>query len=148
MNLAALKQLEIYRLTIYRQAYYMDGAMTETERNPHELLPLHHSEFHILLPLTGGSLHGYRIMQQVGIQTEGKMRMGPGTLYGAIKRLLTAALIEEDAARPDPEFDDSRRRYYRLTSFGRKVVIAEAKRLNHLVQIARTKRLLPNTGDM
>lgn len=81
-------------------------------------------------------------MQEVAARTEGKMRLGPGTLYGSIKRMIHDGLIEESGERPDPELDDERRRYYRLTSFGQRVVQAEALRLEQLVRIARSKHLL------
>jgi len=81
-------------------------------------------------------------MREVTTQTEGKMRLGPGTLYGTIKRMLADGWIEESDERPDPELDDERRRYYRLTDFGQKVVRAEAERLSSLVSVARAKRLV------
>ena len=81
-------------------------------------------------------------MREVTTQTEGKMRLGPGTLYGTIKRILADGWIEESDERPDPELDDERRRYYRLTDFGQKVVRAEAERLSSLVSVARAKRLV------
>src|SRR5205085_1150969 len=96
---------------------------------PDELLPLTPAVFHILLALTDHELHGYGIMQEVTTNTQGQVRMGPGTLYGTVKRIIAAGLIEESDERPDPELDDERRRYYRLTDLGRQVAIAEAKRL-------------------
>ncbi len=116
--------------------------MKHTQREPEELLPLTPAVFHILLALADGERHGYGIMQEITQRTEGRMRMGPGTLYGTIKRLLADGLIEESGARPDPSLDDERRRYYRLTSFGVRVVRAEAYRLAQLVQIAEAKHLL------
>jgi DNA-binding PadR family transcriptional regulator len=86
--------------------------------------------------------HGYGIMQEVAARTNGELRLGPGTLYGSIKRMLAKDLIEESDERPDPALDDERRRYYRLTDFGRRVVTAEAERLAQLVDIARTKQVL------
>ena len=109
---------------------------------PEELLPLTPPVFHILLALTDGERHGYSIMQDVVSTTHGIITMGPGTLYGSIKRMLAAQLIEETDTRPDPAVDDERRRYYRLTDFGRKVAIAEAQRLESAVTQARSKRLL------
>jgi DNA-binding PadR family transcriptional regulator len=82
-------------------------------------------------------------MQEVEETTEGRVAMGPGTLYGSIKRLLRAGLIEESDERPDPALDDRRRRYYRLTGLGRRVAVAEATRLEEVVADARSKRLLP-----
>src|SRR4051812_40368453 len=96
---------------------------------PEDLLPLTSPVFHILLALSEGERHGYSIMQDVATTTQGIISMGPGTLYGSIKRMLAANLIEETDTRPDPALDDERRRYYRLTEFGRRVAIAEAQRL-------------------
>src|SRR5207253_10976236 len=100
--------------------------------------------FHILLALADGDCHGYGIMQEVERRSQGKVRLGPGTLYGSIKRLLHAGLIEESDVRPEAESDDERRRYYRLTDFGQRVAAAEAERLAHLVSVARAKSILPN----
>lgn len=102
--------------------------------------------FHILLALADKERHGYEIMREVDDRTEGKMRLGPGTLYGSIKRMLNDGLIEELDERPDPELDDERRRYYRLSDFGRRVAIAEAERLDKLVKSARAKKLLSARG--
>ena len=112
------------------------------KREPEKMLPLSPAVFHILLALADGDKHGYGIMREVAEGTGGQMRMGPGTLYGSIKRMLEQGLIEEAEQRPDPELDDERRRYYRLTDFGRKLVVAESRRLRQLVGIAQGKRLL------
>lgn len=114
-------------------------------RNPTELLPLTPAVFHILLALAAKECHGYHIMQDVESRTRGEMRIGPGTLYGSIKRLLRDGLIAETEERPDPELDDERRRYYRLTDFGHRVAAAEAERLARLVKAARAASLLPKT---
>src|ERR1700748_93733 len=106
------------------------------------LLPLTPPVFHILLALAGEERHGYGIMQDVAQQTANKMQLGPGTLYGCLKRMLTAGLVEESEERPDPALDDGRRRYYRMTSLGRRAVKAEAERLANAVTAARTRRLL------
>jgi len=103
--------------------------------------------FHIMLVLAGGENHGYAIMREVRENTQGKMRLGPGSLYGTIKRMLADGWIEESDERPDPQIDDERRRYYRLTGIGRKLVQAEAERLEQLVKVARGKKLLPNSGS-
>ena len=100
--------------------------------------------FHIMLVLADGENHGYAIMREVAEHTGGKMRLGPGSLYGTIKRMLADGWIEETDERPDPQLDDERRRYYRLTGVGRKLVQAEAERLEQLVNIARGKKLLRN----
>jgi DNA-binding PadR family transcriptional regulator len=110
--------------------------------NPQDLLPLTPAVFHILLALADGEKHGYAIMQEVETLTDGKIRLGPGTLYGSIKRLLASGMIEESDERPDPELDDERRRYYRLTDFGQRAVTAEAERLLQLVRQAKLKKLL------
>jgi DNA-binding PadR family transcriptional regulator len=112
---------------------------------PESLLPLRPSVFHILLALSDGDLHGYGIMQEVADHTAGQIKLGPGTLYGAIKRLLSEGLIVEADERPDPELDDERRRYYRLTDFGQKVLRAEVQRISQMVSVAQRKRLIPKT---
>ena len=113
-----------------------------TGRDPEELLPLSPAVFHVLLALADAERHGYGIIKEVEARTEGRVRLGPGTLYGSIKRMLEEGLIEESDERPDSELDDERRRYYRLTVFGRRVASAEAERLEGLVASARDKRLL------
>ena len=116
--------------------------MNETSpssKTPPTLTP---AAFHIMLVLADGENHGYAIMREVAENTGGKMRLGPGSLYGTIKRMLADGWIEESDERPDPELDDERRRYYRLTGVGRKLVQAEAERLEQLVDIARGKKLL------
>jgi DNA-binding PadR family transcriptional regulator len=108
-----------------------------------ELLPLTPAVFHILVALSEGERHGYAIMRQVAEDTDGSLQLGPGTLYGCLKRMLSATLIEESDERPDPTLDDERRRYYRITDFGALTVRAEAQRLATAVTAARAKRLLP-----
>lgn len=103
--------------------------------------PLTPAVFHILLALADQERHGYGIMQDVLERTNNQIRLGPGTLYGTIKRMLEAGQIEELPEREDE--NNQRRRYYKLTSAGRKTVKAEAERLERLVNIARSKRLLP-----
>ncbi len=105
-----------------------------------ELLPLTPAVFHILLSLADGERHGYRIMRDISVHTKGKLRLGPATLYRSIKHLVEDGLIEESDVRPDPALDDERRHYYRLTEFGRKVLVAELRRLEEALAIARTKR--------
>jgi DNA-binding PadR family transcriptional regulator len=104
--------------------------------------PLTPAVFHILLALADGEKHGYAIMKDVEAHTGGGVKMGPGTLYGSIKRMLAVGLIEESGQRPDPEMDDERRRYYRLTGVGARVVEAESQRLAELVKVARQKHIL------
>ena len=115
--------------------------MESFEQDPESLLPLTPAVFHILLALADGERHGYSIMQEIAAQTKGKMRLGPTTLYRSIKRMLELGLIVETEERPDPALDDERRRYYRLTSHGRYVALAEAQRLSDLVAIANEKPL-------
>ena len=117
--------------------------MNNINHNPENLLPLSPAIFHILLALADGDRHGYGIMQEVKTRTEGQVQLGPGTLYGAIKRLLKKGLIEETEERPDPELNDERRRYYRLTEFGQRVLQAETERMAQLVKQAQVKQLLP-----
>ena len=114
--------------------------MSEAGQSPNELVPLPVAQHHILLALADGEKHGYAIMREVARMTDGDVTMGPGTLYGTIKRMLAAGLIEETDERPDPELDDERRRYYRVTGFGVRVLDAETDRLQRLVATAETKR--------
>jgi len=107
------------------------------EPSPEDLLPLPGAVFQILVALTDRERHGYGIMQDIADRTGGKFRMSPGTLYGTIKRMLEQELIEEtNEERPDPALDDERRRYYRITAFGRRVTGMEAERLSKLVNQA------------
>jgi DNA-binding PadR family transcriptional regulator len=117
----------------------------KTERKqPEELLPLTPPVFHILLSLANGERHGYAIMQDVAAQTDDVLQLGPGTLYGCLKRMLQAGLVAPTTERVDPELDDERRRYYTITNFGSKVVRAEAQRLERAVNEARSRTLLPH----
>lgn len=116
--------------------------MGTTHQDPKSYLPLTPAVFHILLALADEERHGYGIMKEVELRTEGRMQLKPGTLYQAIKRLLEASLIERAEEKTDAEINDERRRYYRLSGAGRAVVSAEAVRLEQLVQLARTKNVL------
>jgi DNA-binding PadR family transcriptional regulator len=107
-----------------------------------KLNPLPSAAFHILLALVGEDLHGYAIMRQVEAQTEGRMRLGPGTLYSSIRTLLGAGLIAEVEVREDAKLGHERRRYYRLTAAGRKLARSEAERLAELLRVARDKKIL------
>jgi DNA-binding PadR family transcriptional regulator len=108
--------------------------------DPQKFIPLKAHWFHILLSLAGEEQHGYGIMQEVLNRTTGKVRLWPATLYGSIKRLIEAELIEESDERPAPELDDARRRYYRLTPLGKRVLDAECERLLDLVRTIRVKQ--------
>ena len=110
------------------------------EKPPESFLPLTPAVFHILLTLADGEAHGYAMMQEVVRRSGGSVRLGPGTLYGAISRLLEDGIIEESEERPDPEMDDTRRRYYRLTKLGGRVLAAETERLADLVRAARSTK--------
>lgn len=111
-----------------------------------EFLPLTPAVFQILLALADQERHGYGIMQEVMAMTQNRVQMGPGTLYGTIKRMLNARLIAESDERPDPELDDERRRYYRLTDWGQQVLAAETQRLSALVSVAQAKRVFGGAG--
>jgi DNA-binding PadR family transcriptional regulator len=110
------------------------------EKPVESFLPLTPAVFHILLTLADGEAHGYAMMQEVTRRSGGTVRLGPGTLYGAISRLLEDGIIEESEARPDPDMDDTRRRYYRLTKLGGLVLAAETERLSDLVKAARSTK--------
>jgi len=101
--------------------------------------------FHILLALSGGELHGYGIMKQVKEDSKGKVKMGAGTLYGSLKRMLEAKLIREAEKRVDAELDDERRVYYQITGVGQKALSDELERYNSIVSLARKLELLPKT---
>jgi len=109
-------------------------------------LPLKPNWFHILLSLADREQHGYGIMNEVLDRTGGKLRLWPATLYGTIRKLIEEDLIEESGERPLPGEDDARRRYYRLTGLGRRVVEAETQRLEELVSMIRSRGHLLNEG--
>ena len=111
--------------------------------DPGSLLPLQTAAFHILVALAEGDRHGYAIMQDVAAGTAGRLKLNPGTLYTTIRRLLEQGLVVELDERPDPEEDDERRRYYRLTEIGRAVAKAEAARLQDMLAFARQAGLAP-----
>lgn len=112
------------------------------KNDPQNFIPLKTQWFHIMLTLATGEQHGYGIMQEVLDRTAGKVRLWPATLYGSIKRLIEVGLIEESRQRPSPELDDARRRYYRLTQLGRRVLDAECDRLQELVRTIRIRRAM------
>ena len=109
-------------------------------KSPESFLPLKSNWLHILISLAGGEQHGYGIMREVLERSEGKVRLWPATLYGSLKRLIQNGLIAESGERPTPEFDDARRRYYKLTPLGQKVLDLESQRLHDLVRVLNAKR--------
>jgi DNA-binding PadR family transcriptional regulator len=124
--------------------------MNDTD-GPEAFLPLPSATLHILVALRAGEMHGYAIMHSVEQLSDGLVRMGPGTLYGSIKRMLADGMIEESEERPDPTLDDQRRRYYRVTGLGERVRAAELQRLEALVRRAGSpewaRRRVPRLGE-
>ena len=117
-----------------------------TAANPESLLPLTPPVFHILLALVDEERHGYAIMQDVAEQTNGKLQLGPGTLYGCLKRMAAAGFVVESEERSSGSAGDDRRRYYQMTALGMRVLRAEAERLAEAVSTARARRLLKHSG--
>ena len=117
--------------------------MSSREIEIEKLLPLPEATFHILMAVAEDDRHGYAIIQEVATRTDGMLKLSPGTLYRSIQRMLEQGLIQETAERPAPELDDERRRYYRITPFGRAVAKAEARRLTQLVKLARESGFAP-----
>jgi len=115
-------------------------ARRTTDTDPNDLLPLTNAMFHILLALVDEEQHGYAIMRTVEESTDGAVRLGPGTLYRAMQSLLDKGVIDESARKPNVT-EDQRRRYYRLTPFGRRVLAAETQRMAAAVARARAKRI-------
>ena len=112
------------------------------KRSVEPLLPMTPAMFHVLLALADGDKHGYAIMKEVTRLTDGAVSLSAGTLYGILRRLESEGLVVENDERPAPELDDERRRYYHLTEFGRRVARAEAERLEDMVMLARSKKLM------
>jgi DNA-binding PadR family transcriptional regulator len=110
------------------------------------LLPLPPATFHILMAVAGEDRHGYAIIQEIGVRTDGALRMSAGTLYRSIQRMIEQDLIVEVHERPAPEMDDERRRYYRITKFGEAVARAETRRLQGLVRLARASGFVPKNA--
>ena len=117
--------------------------MTYPQSEIDALLPLPPATFHILIALADGDRHGYAIIQDIAARTNGELQMSAGTLYRSIQRMQEQGLILESQRRPDPEEDDERRRYYRITPFGTAVARAEMRRLTDLVRLARASGLTP-----
>jgi DNA-binding PadR family transcriptional regulator len=114
-----------------------------SDPDPDALLPLPAATFHILVALAEEDRHGYAIMQDVSARTGGGLRLGAGTLYRSVQRMLEQGLIAEVSSRPPREADDERRRYYRITPFGRAVAKAEARRLAQMLKLARASGFAP-----
>jgi DNA-binding PadR family transcriptional regulator len=110
--------------------------------------PLTPAVFHILLALSSGERHGYGIMKQVEADSQGKVTMGPGTLYGSLKRMLDAGLVRESDKRVDPEMDDERRIYYQITGAGAEALTAELERYKRIVTLAQERELFPKTFSL
>jgi DNA-binding PadR family transcriptional regulator len=116
--------------------------MTETD----SLLPLQSATFHILAALGDGERHGYAIIQDIAARTGGEIKLSAGTLYRSIQRMQEQGLIVESRRRPAAELDDERRRYYRITELGSRVMRAELRRLTQLIKLARAKGFAPETA--
>ncbi len=120
--------------------------MPKTPTSPHDFIPLTPPVFHILLAISDGARHGYAIIKEVDVRSQGDVMLSTGTLYAAIKRLLGDRLIEETDSGKAVVNVDERRRYYRLTALGRKVARAEVNRMIELVSVAEEKRLVSNVA--
>src|SRR5712671_1284461 len=129
-------------ITVQERVMGKRAASKAEQKTPEEFLPLTPAVFHILVALGDGESHGYAIMQDVLAKTGGSVRLSAGTLYGAVSRLLGDGLIEESEERPDPEMDDTRRRYYRLSDLGSRVLAAETNRLTALIRSARATKAI------
>jgi DNA-binding PadR family transcriptional regulator len=130
----------LYPLAIHPRRIY-NRSMANNKANA----PLTPAVLHILLALSAKESHGYGIMKKVQEDSQGKVKMGPGTLYGSLGRMIDAGLIRESDKKVDPHMDDQRRVYYALTSLGRKALAAELQRYDEVVALAKRKALLPNT---
>jgi DNA-binding PadR family transcriptional regulator len=113
------------------------------DQDPEALLPLTPGMFQVLIALADGEKHGYAIIKEVARRTGGAVRLSAGTLYTIIRRFVQEGVIAESDQRPDPALDDERRRYYRVTDFGRDVARAEARRMETVLGMARAKNLIP-----
>jgi DNA-binding PadR family transcriptional regulator len=144
MNQVIISVTDISAADMFPQSC-KDVTMSEAKNSPEDMLPLTPAVFHILLALADGEKHGYAIMQEVEAISAGSVNMGAGTLYGSIKRMLKAGLIEESDERPDPAMDQQQRRYYRLSELGERVLKAESFRIEALVRAIRNKNILGGT---
>jgi DNA-binding PadR family transcriptional regulator len=125
-------------LTYIRDGYSLPGMKAD-----YPTTPLTPAVLHILLALAAQERHGYGIMKQVDADSQGRVRMGPGTLYGSIGRMIDAGLIRESERRIDPDLDDERRIYYRMTALGEQALAAELQRYRDVVAVGRQRRLDP-----
>jgi DNA-binding PadR family transcriptional regulator len=116
--------------------------MTKAKRSPDTLLPLPPAMFEVLIALADGEKHGYAIIKEVARRTDGEVSLSAGTLYAIIRRFEQEGVIQESDERPDPALDDERRRYYKLTAFGREVAQAEARRMETALKMAHAKNLI------
>jgi DNA-binding PadR family transcriptional regulator len=119
-----------------------------SDRDPAHLLPLTPGMFQVLIALADGEKHGYAIIKEVSRRTAGDVTLSAATLYTIVRRFVQEGVITESAERPDPSLDDERRRYYRLTDFGRRVARAEAQRMETVLGMARAKKLIPKTRSV
>ena len=119
--------------------------MTPRPRAVDAFLPLTPPLLHTLVALADGDKHGYAILKEIARRTDGAVRLSAGTLYALVRRATADGLIVESDERPDPALDDERRRYYRLTPFGRRVAAAEIDRMESIVEMARAKKLVPRS---
>lgn len=120
-----------------------NGYIYPVKNDTDALLPLPAATFHVLVALAEEDRHGYAIMQDVAARTSGTVKLSAGTLYRSVQRMLEQGLITEVSSRPAPEMDDERRRYYRITAFGRNVARAEARRLAQMLDLARASGFAP-----
>lgn len=118
--------------------------MTKLSKDIEQMLPLSLPVFHMLLSLLEGERHGYALKREILQRTEKRINLGSGALYGAINKMLEQGLIVESDERPDPHLDDERRRYYRITPLGRRVIHAEAARLRALLRLAEVRLGIPD----
>src|SRR3954470_2284193 len=114
-------------------------------RDPGDCLPLTPAMFEVLIALADGEKHGYAVLKEVARRTGGRITLSPGTLYAIVRRFVQEGVVAESDERPDPALDDERRRYYRLTDFGRSVAMAEARRMETALGMARSKSLIPRS---
>src|ERR1035441_10965927 len=125
---------------MYRnRKYYIKICTSMTNK---DCVPLSPAVFHILLSLAEGERHGYALKREIALRTGGKLKLGPGVLYGSINKMLEQGLIEESEDRPDAHLDDERRRYYRITSYGRKVAQADARSEEHTSELQSLRHLV------